>query len=130
MERLAKQKKVNNLSFVSGSILELPYEDGCFDAVFCYSVIFNTSYPEALKEFFRILKPGGRLYLNANAVGWYLYLWADSPNKAVDYDPQQVAASAFSDTLSYKTTGKFSAGMNLIKSRVVSTTAMARLNAG
>jgi SAM-dependent methyltransferase len=45
----------------------LPYEDATFDAVICANAIHRLYNPAgACREFFRILRPGGRLFLNAN----------------------------------------------------------------
>ena len=41
----------------------LPYRDGCVDAVFCEAVIEHLSQPEqAVREFYRILKKGGKVF--------------------------------------------------------------------
>jgi SAM-dependent methyltransferase len=51
----------------------LPYGDGTFDAVSCINGLHRLLFPQvALAEFFRILKPGGRLYINVNN---YSSLW-------------------------------------------------------
>lgn len=45
----------------------LPYEDGEFDAVVCANAIHRLFNPAgAIREFHRILRPGGRLFLNMN----------------------------------------------------------------
>jgi SAM-dependent methyltransferase len=45
----------------------LPFEDGVFDAVSCVNGLHRLVFPEvAIREFSRILKPGGRLYINMN----------------------------------------------------------------
>jgi SAM-dependent methyltransferase len=46
---------------------ELPYEDASFDAVICANAIHRLFNPAgAMREFHRILRPGGSLYLNFN----------------------------------------------------------------
>lgn len=42
---------------------ELPFPDAHFDNVACIAVFDATRQNESLTEFFRVLKPGGRLYL-------------------------------------------------------------------
>lgn len=46
---------------------KLPYEDGSFDAIVCANGLHRLFNPGgAISEFYRILKPGGVLYLNVN----------------------------------------------------------------
>ena len=58
----------------------LPFPDGSFDLVVSRNVLWNLERPvQALREWCRVLRPGGRLvYFDAN---WYLYL----------FDPQVAA---------------------------------------
>ena len=47
----------------SGSLLQLPYQDGFFDAVLCISILEHLrpdEQPLAMNEVHRVLKPGGR----------------------------------------------------------------------
>ncbi len=51
--------------FKQGSILELEFADNTFDAVLCQHVLMNIEdKTAAVKEFFRALKPGGKLILH------------------------------------------------------------------
>ena len=74
LENVKKLMDINNIEVTKGSIEQLPYEDKCFDAVFCYGVIMFTDTQKVLKEFYRVLKPGGRVYICLNDVGWSFYL--------------------------------------------------------
>ena len=65
---------VENIAIQQVSIEKLPYEDCYFDAVFCYGAIMFTQIDVVLTEFFRVLKPKGRVYLCLNADGWSKYL--------------------------------------------------------
>lgn len=50
------------VSFKVGSLLELPYEDNFFDVVFSFQVLEHippADLPQAIKEVYRVLKPGG-----------------------------------------------------------------------
>lgn len=50
-----------DLEFVHGSAEELPFEDNTFDAVTISFGLRNVQHPkQALSEFYRVLKPGGR----------------------------------------------------------------------
>lgn len=51
---------------IVGDIAAVPEPDGSFDAVLCVEVFEHIPHPvEALREFARLLKPGGRLILTA-----------------------------------------------------------------
>jgi len=55
----------NKTRFQQGSILELDFADNTFDAVLCQHVLMNIEDKAvAVKEFFRVLKPGGKLILH------------------------------------------------------------------
>ncbi|MCS6947722.1 MAG: class I SAM-dependent methyltransferase [Steroidobacteraceae bacterium] len=77
--RLASASGRQNLMFCRGRLESLPLRDREFDAIFCYGVFMFTYMPQTLAEFKRVMKPGGRLYLNANSVGWYVHLLRDVP---------------------------------------------------
>ena len=52
----------NGKHLVEGDVRELPYPDAYFDSVRCDRVLQHVETPTfALQEFFRVLKPGGRL---------------------------------------------------------------------
>ena len=57
---LALEKGLHNIQFQQASIFELPFEDNSFDAIFVSAVMGNIDRPyDAMKEVFRVLKPGG-----------------------------------------------------------------------
>jgi SAM-dependent methyltransferase len=114
LNSLADQLNIVNLHVQVSGIDLMPYSDNYFDAVFCYGVIFLTPWRKSLAELARVLKPGGRLYVNANDLGWYIFLWQEEHNKADDYDPKAIAAKCFSDTLAYDREGIYEPGTNLI----------------
>ena len=56
-------------TLVRGSVLDLPYPDGHFELVVCFSVIEHLrEYRQALKEMARVLTPTGRLLLGMPSV--------------------------------------------------------------
>lgn len=114
LEALADQLGISNLTAKVSGIDLMPYPDNHFDTVFCYGVIFLTPWRQSLMELTRVLKPGGQLYVNANGLGWYMFLWQEEHNKADDYDPKAIAAKCLSDTLTYDRKGIYEPGMNLI----------------
>jgi SAM-dependent methyltransferase len=70
---LAKDHLVDNVEFCWSRIEALPFESASFDAVFCYGAFMFGRRDETIREFARVLKPDGVLYLNANGWGWYLW---------------------------------------------------------
>lgn len=54
----------SRVSFQEASLQALPQADGHFDAVCCLSVLEHTDqYPQIVKEFARVIRPGGQLVL-------------------------------------------------------------------
>jgi len=52
-------------AFKQGSILEMTFKDNTFDTVLCQHVLMNIEDKiKAIKEFYRVLKPGGKLILH------------------------------------------------------------------
>ena len=55
----------NLVSFQQGSVLDLPFENNTFDAILCQHILMNIKDKStAVKEFFRVLKPDGKLMLH------------------------------------------------------------------
>ena len=71
---MAQRLGVTNLSTRQGSLEALPYASDSFDAVICYGVIMFTDVAASLREFHRVLSPGGRVYICLNGDGWSHYL--------------------------------------------------------
>jgi SAM-dependent methyltransferase len=56
-----------------GSVTDVPFASGSFDLIISFDVLCHKSIPDymvALKEFRRLLKPGGRLLLRLPAYNW------------------------------------------------------------
>ena len=72
--------------FQQGSILDLPFKENTFDAILCQHVLMNIKdKSRAAKEFFRVLKPEGKLILHEITKGQNNTLvfpvpWAASPD--------------------------------------------------
>ncbi|MEK9569774.1 MAG: class I SAM-dependent methyltransferase [Paracoccaceae bacterium] len=92
--------------------------DASFDAVFCYGVIFLTDWKNTLQEFHRILSHGGSLYLCANDIGWYVYLWETCHNQADDFDVRQMVSKTFTNTVLYDSENYFEKGMKIITPKI------------
>jgi SAM-dependent methyltransferase len=74
---LASSAGCNNVEFRYGSAEELPVDGNSLDAVFCYGVFMFTDMQRCLSEIYRVLRPGGLAYVNANSFGWYLHMLID-----------------------------------------------------
>ena len=107
----------SNLKFVQGSIEELPFDDNSFDAVYCYSVIFMSDFHRSMKEFYRVLKPEGRLYFCANGYGWYFFNLIENHNPSSDFSPRKMALKTFVNTFKYYLHGKVQSGDQYILSK-------------
>lgn len=60
-EELARKKGIANIEFREASAESLPFPDGSYDALTCrFGIMFFPDLGKALRECFRVLKPGGR----------------------------------------------------------------------
>jgi SAM-dependent methyltransferase len=67
----SKKRGANRLA--RASVLNLPFGDSQFDLVTSFDVLYEDSVfddKSALKEFFRVVRPGGRIYLRLPAYDW------------------------------------------------------------
>jgi ubiquinone/menaquinone biosynthesis C-methylase UbiE len=72
-ELLAYNNK-KNCDITNGGLEKLNFPDNTFDCIFCYSVIMFTNIPQTLNEFYRVLKPNGKVYIMTDLQGWQLVL--------------------------------------------------------
>lgn len=62
-EQRRAEEKLQNVEFVVGNAMELPFEDGTFDvSVVSFGLRNMPSYQAVVAEMTRVLKPGGRFY--------------------------------------------------------------------
>ena len=102
LQAMQAEADFSNVASAVGDLLHLRADDDEYDAIFCYSVIPNLRWKEALQELLRVLKPGGVLYFNANDIGWYRRLWDLSPHEAPGYSPREVAFRALENAVRYE----------------------------
>ncbi|WP_084374855.1 class I SAM-dependent methyltransferase [Neobacillus soli] len=62
------------IQLLQGSIEKLPFENNTFDYILSESVLAFVNKPKALKEFYRVLKKGGRLIANEMTINTRLSL--------------------------------------------------------
>jgi SAM-dependent methyltransferase len=63
---LARKKGLTNIEFREASAESLPFADESYDILTCrFGIMFFPDLPKALRECFRVLKPGGRAVLVA-----------------------------------------------------------------
>ena len=117
LRELAQALSIEGISARNAQLEHLPYEDDAFDLVFCYGVIFCTPWKQSLGELARVTAPGGRIYVNANDIGWTLHLWQTAWNAAGDYDPRAVAARNLANTLAYEHGGLAPTESQIVVSR-------------
>jgi SAM-dependent methyltransferase len=101
--RLAAQMGRKNCEFQVGSVEALPYDDESVDGVFCYGAIMFTDMPRTLSEFHRVLRPGGRAYINANSYGWYAHMLVDRGLRGRDSRPVKAALTMIGNTVRGRT---------------------------
>jgi SAM-dependent methyltransferase len=71
---LARERCGPGVDIREASITSLPFADASFDAVVSADVVCQVSDPEvAFAEFFRVLRPGGVLFINVPA---YMWMWS------------------------------------------------------
>ncbi|MBI5691639.1 MAG: class I SAM-dependent methyltransferase [Verrucomicrobia bacterium] len=90
---LARRRCGPDVDLRVASITELPFAAGSFDAVVSADVICQVDHPGvAMAEFFRVLRPGGVLFVNVPA---YMWMWSyhdDSCQTKHRYTRPEIAA--------------------------------------
>jgi ubiquinone/menaquinone biosynthesis C-methylase UbiE len=114
LNELINHHSFHNIRTDVSELTSINAEDNYFDIIFCYGVLFLTPWKESLAELVRVLKKGGKIYINANGFGWYKNLWYNSPNKADDYDPSLLAAKVLYNTWNYKNGKGVEPGLDIL----------------
>ena len=74
-KELAKENNINNIEFVQGSVLDMPFDDRYFDFVFHNGVFHHTeNLYKATEELYRVLKSDGQAWYylyGAGGIFWY-----------------------------------------------------------
>lgn len=73
-EIVARKYERSNVEFRQGALPKLEFDDNSFDFIWCWGVLMFVDRAETLREFYRVLKPGGRLLAGCvNGIGRWLY---------------------------------------------------------
>ncbi|OAI49745.1 hypothetical protein AYO43_02865 [Nitrospira sp. SCGC AG-212-E16] len=110
-ERIDTCKKISgnlgigNIEFALSRLEDLPFPNGCFDRIVCYSVLYLTDYEKSIKELARVSVPGGLVYISTNDVGRYVYDIVKCPNPAADFNPRKFGTMTFWNTFTGKRSG-------------------------
>lgn len=107
----------SNCHFQTGNLENMTYHDGSFDAVFAYSCLYRTDYRRTLREIYRVLKKGGKLYFSTNDLGWYIYNLIEDHNPSSDYSPKQMAIDTLQNSLNYYIGGSREVGKSILMPR-------------
>ncbi len=105
-QTIMRELDITNVEITQQSVEQIGYPDAMFDAVFTYSVLFLTDYKRSLREFSRVLKPGGHLYICGNGIGWYLHNLINAPYSSPNYNPRRFALDVALNTLVFRLLGK------------------------
>jgi ubiquinone/menaquinone biosynthesis C-methylase UbiE len=85
----AKVDYGDRLDYRTGSLLDIPLEDASVDVVWSNGVIHHTlDYEGCVREFARILKPGGTLFLYVNGRFGLFELMQDTLRKSMEAVPR------------------------------------------
>ncbi|WP_281069977.1 class I SAM-dependent methyltransferase [Pelomicrobium methylotrophicum] len=72
-----------DVDVIADACRSLPFEDGVFDLLVCTSVLEHVSLPQAaVKEFWRVLRPGGKIWLE---VPFLYHYHVSSAGDTADY---------------------------------------------
>ncbi len=88
---LARQNGLRNVTVRAAALEQISEPDNSFDCIFSYSTVFYTDYRATLKNFHRILKPGGKLYFTTNSWGRFLHDLFVNPNHTRDFNIRRYA---------------------------------------
>jgi len=119
LKEISKSLNITNITSSVESIDNLSFSDNSFDAIFCYSAIYFTDIKKTLKEFYRVLRKGGKLYFSTNGLGWYLHNLIDGHNSSSDFDSKQMAIDTLKNSIEYYSSGIKKPGQIVTPTQVI-----------
>ena len=103
-QKMINHLAIQNITIRNMSIEETIYPNNHFDAVVCYSVIMFTNVKKTLCEFRRILKPGGKLFIQADLWRWYFGQGTPKYANKVNYVIKLILKKIFWETCLFNST--------------------------
>jgi SAM-dependent methyltransferase len=104
---------------VKGSVLAIPFDAAAFDSAMCLEVIEHVPDPmRALTELFRVLKPGGYLYLTTPQM-WYAHYEPHDFFRYTNHGLRHLLTEAGFEMVNLERTGGF---WRFLFSRLIETT--------
>ncbi|RAP34049.1 hypothetical protein DID75_00295 [Candidatus Marinamargulisbacteria bacterium SCGC AG-410-N11] len=100
-KKLFDYLNLKNIDLMQSSIEKLKFKNNTFDVIFCYGVIFLCDYKSALKEFYRVLKPNGKLYFSGAGLGWYIDNLINDHHNTKDFNSFDMAVSCLKNTINF-----------------------------
>ncbi len=95
----------SRITFREGNAVRLPFPDASFDHAYTVTVLEECDADIALRELYRVVRPGGRVGVIVRAIDmpqwWHLDL-PDSVRRKVDVPPQSVAPRGVADASLYR----------------------------
>lgn len=102
---LAREDGVEGISFTEANAEALPFPDASFDHAFTVTVLEECDADKALRELYRVVRPGGRVGVIVRAIDmaqwWHLDL-PEAIRRKVDEPPQSVAGRGVADASLYR----------------------------
>jgi SAM-dependent methyltransferase len=124
VESIVNHLKLDNITCTKTSLAKTSFESDSFDAIFCYSVLYGTDIRTVLTEMYRILKPGGHLYISTNGQGYYVRQLLLGGSRGADFSPRWYAFQALIGNAAFPWWSKHA---NRIRERIIGPRALRRL---
>lgn len=94
--------EAEKITILDGRAEFLPFPDDSFDRVICSGVFMFTDQPRAFAEMARVLAPGGRVYIMANGLGYFLQWCLDGLRKKDTVKMQYGLGGLIATTLKWR----------------------------
>lgn len=126
LDAILAARGATDVTVATGSISALPYADASFDGIFSYSVIYFTDFEASLAEFARVARPGARVYICTNGLGWYLHNIRAAPYASPTFDPAAMGRETIDHSLAYYAGLGYRPGSQLVMPQAVTAAALDR----